>query len=380
MTMQDALAVGRMGREAGQDYAAFLASKAQLANAGGFEPTSLPTHLFDYQQELVTWAVRQGRAAIFADCGLGKTPMSLAWADQVHNRTGRPVLVLTPLAVGFQIVAEANRFGHDAALSRDGLITAPIVVTNYEQLGKFDPDDAAPVPTGNTGGGRDGLIDFPGDVIRAHQAAGWIWIARHAIWKEPLAVRNRTMQKNLSHKTICDDGAMGGVASADELLVFRKPGAEVPVTHPLGLTNGYAGSEPVPAELLRYRGMDGDQKTNRYSHWIWRRYASSVWDDIRLDRVLPFRESRDEDDEKHVHPLQLDVIERYLDLRTMPGERIVTPFMGVGSEVFAAVQMGRMGIGSELKPSYYTQALRNLAAVDAEKPGAEDALFTVGAS
>lgn len=239
---------------------------------------------------------------------------------------------------------------------------------------------AAPVPTGNTGGGRDGLIDFPGDVIRAHQAAGWIWIARHAIWKEPLAVRNRTMQKNLSHKTICDDGAMGGVASADELLVFRKPGAEVPVTHPLGLTNGYAGSEPVPAELLRYRGMDGDQKTNRYSHWIWRRYASSVWDDIRLDRVLPFRESRDEDDEKHVHPLQLDVIERYLDLRTMPGERIVTPFMGVGSEVFAAVQMGRMGIGSELKPSYYTQALRNLAAVDAEKPGAEDALFTVGAS
>ena len=145
MTMQDALAVGRMGRESGQDYAAFLASKAQLANAGGFEPTSLPTHLFDYQQELVTWAVRQGRAAIFADCGLGKTPMSLAWADQVHNRTGRPVLVLTPLAVGFQIVAEANRFGHDAALSRDGLITAPIVVTNYEQLGKFDPDDFAGV-------------------------------------------------------------------------------------------------------------------------------------------------------------------------------------------------------------------------------------------
>lgn len=235
---------------------------------------------------------------------------------------------------------------------------------------------AAPTPTGNTGGGRDGLNDFPGDVIRAHQQAGWIWIARHAIWKEPLAVRNRTMQKNLSHKTICDDGANGGVASADELLIFRKPGEPAkPVEHRCGLVNGYAGSEPIPADLLRFRGLDGDQKTNRYSHHIWRRYASSVWDDVRLDRVLPFRDARDDDDEKHVHPLQLDVIERYLDLRTMPGERVLTPFMGVGSEVYAAVQMGRFAIGAELKPSYYQQAVRNLAAVDAEKPVDADVLF-----
>jgi DNA modification methylase len=234
---------------------------------------------------------------------------------------------------------------------------------------------AAPVPTGNTGGGRDGLIDFPGDVIRAHQEAGWIWIARHAIWKEPLAVRNRTMQKNLSHKTVVDDGAMGGVASADELLIFRKPGQDVPVEHPVGFTNGYAGSEPIPADLLKYRGHDGDQKANRYSHHIWRRYASSVWDDVRLERVLPFRDARDEEDEKHVHPLQLDVIERYLDLRTMPGEKVLTPFMGVGSEVYAAVQMGRFAIGAELKPSYFQQALRNLAAVDAERRVDDDALF-----
>ncbi|WP_411815591.1 DNA-methyltransferase [Gordonia sp. SND2] len=232
---------------------------------------------------------------------------------------------------------------------------------------------AAPVPTGNTG--RDGLRDFPGDVIRIHQAAGWEWVARHAIWKEPLAVRNRTMQKNLSHKTICDDGAMGGVASADELLIFRKPGQDAPVIHECGLINGYAGSEPIPAELLKFRGHEGDQKANRYSHWIWRRYASSVWDDIRLDRVLPFRYSRDEDDEAHVHPLQLDVIERYLDLRTLPGETVLTPFMGVGSEVYAAVQMGRRAIGAELKPSYFEQAIRNMAAVDDEKPAKEEALF-----
>lgn len=223
---------------------------------------------------------------------------------------------------------------------------------------------AALVPTGNSG--SDAYTDFPGDVIRAHQKVGWLFVARHVIWKEPLAVRNRTMQKNLAHKTIVEDGSLGGVASPDELLVFRKPGASEPVVHPTGLRNGYAGGESHPADVLRYRGWEGDQKANRYSHWIWRRYASSVWDDVRIDRVLPFRDARDEDDEKHVHPLQLDVIERYLDLRTLPGERVLTPFMGVGSEVYAAVQAGRFGIGAELKPSYFEQAKRNLAAVDSD--------------
>ena len=144
--------------------------------------------------------------------------------------------------------------------------------------------------------------------------------------------------------------------------------------------NGYAGAEEMPEEWLDLRGMDGDQKTNRYSHWIWRRYASSVWDDVRLDRVLPFREARGEDDEKHVHPLQLDVIERFLDLRSRPGERVLTPFMGVGSEVFAAVQMGRFAIGAELKPAYYEQAVRNLAAVDADvDESADGTLFDMSA-
>ena len=239
--------------------------------------------------------------------------------------------------------------------------------------GRLSGVHAALVPTGNSG--SDAYTDFPGDVIRAHQARGWLFVARHVIWKEPLAVRNRTLAKNLAHRTICDDAAMGGVAAADELLVFRKPGNAAPVIHPNGLHNGYAGGEPIPGDLLKYRGLDGDQKTNRYSHWIWRRYASSVWDDIRLDRVLPFRDAKDEDDEKHVHPLQLDVIERFLDLRTRPGERVLTPFMGVGSEVYAAVRMGRFGIGAELKPSYFQQALRNLAVVDDEMPVAEVALF-----
>ena len=231
------------------------------------------------------------------------------------------------------------------------------------------------VPTGNSG--SDAYTDFPGDVIRAHQAAGWLFIARHVIWKEPLAVRNRTMQKNLAHRTIVEDGALGGVAAPDELLVFRKPGAAAPVRHPNGLTSIYAGGEHHPAELLKYRSWDGDQKANRYSHWLWRRYASSVWDDVRVDRVLPFQDSRDEDDEKHVHPLQLDVIERYLDLRTLPGERVLTPFMGVGSEVYTAVRMDRYALGIELKPSYYRQAVANLGALGREQQVAADVLFAV---
>ena len=232
------------------------------------------------------------------------------------------------------------------------------------------------VPTGNSG--ADSYTDFPGDVIRAHQKIGWELIARHVIWKEPLAVRNRTMQHNLSHRTIVEDGSLGGMASPDELLIFRKPGAKgpqaIPVRHPNGLHGVYAGSEQVPLELQKFRSWDGDQKLNRYSHWIWRRYASSVWDDVRIDRVLPFRDAKDEDDEKHVHPLQLDVIERYIDLRTMPGERVLTPFMGVGSEVYSAVRMDRYGIGAELKPTYYQQAVRNLEAVDADRYE-EPALF-----
>lgn len=122
-------------------YEDFLARKAQLENLGGFEPVDLPGHLFPFQRDLVEWAVRHGRGGIFADCGMGKTPMSLAWADQVSGHTGKPVLFLTPLAVGFQVVAEAEKFGHDAALSRNGTPTAAVTVSNYEQLGKFTPSD-----------------------------------------------------------------------------------------------------------------------------------------------------------------------------------------------------------------------------------------------
>jgi DNA modification methylase len=239
--------------------------------------------------------------------------------------------------------------------------------------GRISCVHAAPVPTGNTG--RDARLDFPGDVIRAHTARGWDWIARYDVWKEPLGVRNRTMAKNLAHKTIVDDSSRCSNAAADELLVFRRHGDNPePIQHPVGLLE-YAGARQMPADLLRYRGWTGKQTENRYSHWIWRQYASAFWDDVRLDRVLPFREGRDDDDEKHVHPLQLDVIHRALQLWSNPGERILTPFMGVGSEVYEAVATGRYGIGAELKPSYYRQAVRNLATLDAGPRAEAAALF-----
>jgi len=209
-----------------------------------------------------------------------------------------------------------------------------------------------------------GLIDFPGDVIRAHELHGFVFCGRRAIWKEPLAVRLRTMAKGLSHKQIVDDSTLCDVAGADYLLMFRKVGENaVPVDHPTGLQS-YAGERPMPNDLLRYKNWKGKQTENRYSHWIWRQYASSVWDDIRIGRVLPYKESRDPEDERHVHPLQLDVIERACVLWSNPEEVVLTPFMGVGSECFGAVMNKRKAIGIELKPSYYWQAVLNLKRVE----------------
>lgn len=219
---------------------------------------------------------------------------------------------------------------------------------------------AMDVPRSNSG--TDSYIDFPGDIIRLHEKHGWKYAGRHMIWKEPLEVRLRTMQKNLAHAALCDDSIDCGVASGDYLLVFRNRGANpVPVKHPVGLLD-YSGERMPPADVLPYRGWKGKQTENRFSHWIWRQYADCMWDDIRFNRVLPFREARDSEDEKHVHPLQLDVIDRCVVLRSNPGETVLTPFMGVGSEVYSPVLLGRRGIGAELKPSYYRQAVKNVQA------------------
>jgi len=232
------------------------------------------------------------------------------------------------------------------------------------------------IPSGNSG--NDHLIDLPGDIIRLHEKLGWHYIARYSVWKEPLRVRNRTLQKCLAHKTIVDDSSKCANASADYLLVFRRHGENtIPIEHPHGLTE-YAGERTPPNELLPYKGWEGKQTMNRYSHWIWRQYASAFWDDVRIDRVLPYKESRDEEDEKHVHPLQLDVIERCIVLWSNPGEVVLTPFMGVGSEVYGAVINGRKGVGIELKESYYRQAVKNVQDALTTREHQEIPLFVDG--
>jgi hypothetical protein len=157
-------------------------------------------------------------------------------------------------------------------------------------------------------------FDFPGDIIRLHEREGWRYTGRRMIWKEPLEVRLRTMQKNLAHASLVADSIDCGVASGDYLLTFRRSGENpVPVQHPVGMLE-YAGERMPPNDVLPYRGWKGKQTENRFSHWIWRQYADCMWDDIRFNRVLPYREARDSEDEKHVHPLQLDVIDRCVEL------------------------------------------------------------------
>ena len=226
--------------------------------------------------------------------------------------------------------------------------------------------------------------DFPHEVIKIHEKHGFQYKNRITIWKEPLKVRMRTMVMSLMHKFIVEDSTNCFTASPDYILIFKKKGEnKVPVTHPYGLKH-YAGAVPILPNILtafnnanktkfnedqlwQYLNnefYDSKEPNNKLSHYIWQRYASSTWDDIRIDEVLKFKESREEDDEKHVHPLQLDVIDRIVELYSNRKEVVLTPFMGVGSEVFSPVSMCRKAIGIELKSSYYKQAIRNMETVE----------------
>ena len=232
-------------------------------------------------------------------------------------------------------------------------------VARVTKPGRMTAVHCTDIPTGNTG--NDALIDFPGDIIRLHEREGWKYTARYSVWKEPFSVYLRTMQKTLRHKTIVDDSSKCSVANADYLLVFRNRGKNPsPIAHPEGLME-YLGERKIPNEVLKYRGWRGDQKQNKYSQWIWRQYASAFWDDIRFNRILPFHKTQDDESEKHVHPLQLDVIGRIVTLWSNPGDTVMTPFAGVGSEVYESVRLGRKALGTEIKGSYYDQALKNVA-------------------
>lgn len=215
--------------------------------------------------------------------------------------------------------------------------------------------------------------DFPGDIVRVHESNGFNFMCRITIWKDPWLIARRTRMRSLMHKSIVNDSSMCRVAGPDYVLVFKRTGENaIPIEHPNGLKE-YAGGDQIPDDLVAgFSNYTGDQRKNLLSHWIWRRYASPVWMDIRSGRLMPYREAKETDDEKHVCPLQLDVIDRCLTLWSNHGDTILTPFMGVGSEVYGALCAGRRALGIELKETYYRQARKNVEAARNGRPVIEE--------
>lgn len=211
------------------------------------------------------------------------------------------------------------------------------------------------LPTSKVNDGYIGIRDFRGELIRLFQSAGWIYHSEVCIWKDPVVAMQRTKALGLLHKIIRKDSSMSRQGIADYLVTMRKPGQnDKPVRH-------YRDEQELH-EVCKKEGLNViDQEQNILPVMLWQKYASPVWMDINQSRTLNFKGGRDDDDIKHICPLQLDVIERALHLWTAPGDTVFTPFLGIGSEVYSAVKMGRKGIGSELKPSYFELAKKNIA-------------------
>lgn len=212
---------------------------------------------------------------------------------------------------------------------------------------------------------RDGYIgikDFPGDIVRAFQQVGFIYHSRHTIWKDPLTEATRTKALGLMHKQLCKDSTMCRSGLPDYLISFRKPGEnDTPICHPDGLTE-YHGAEKIEGSGIKR------------SHNIWRAYASPVWMDIRQGNTLNKIEAREENDQKHICPLQLDVIERAISLWSTEGDTVLTPFGGIGSEAYVAVKNKRNAVLVELKESYFRVAVKNLVLAE-EMTKKQDVLF-----
>ncbi|NTI92261.1 site-specific DNA-methyltransferase [Agrobacterium rhizogenes] len=232
------------------------------------------------------------------------------------------------------------------------------------------------LPTSKNRNGFIGMRDFRGEIIRAYQAAGWIFHSEVCIWKDPVVAQQRTKSIRLLHKQIVKDSSLSGMGLADYIVSFRKPGDNAaPISgmfdrfigEPDERVGGLDISQDAYAAYTRQMAIE-EKKPWPLDMWrsvrVWQRYASPVWTDIRQTRTLQYRGGRDNKDEQHISPLQLDVIERCVDLWSAEGETVLTPFLGIGSEVYSSVDMGRKGIGFELKPSYFRQAVRNLAELD----------------
>lgn len=221
------------------------------------------------------------------------------------------------------------------------------------------------LPTSKQNDGFIGIRDFRGEIIRTYQDAGFIYHSEVCIWKDPVVAMQRTKALGLLHKTIKKDSAMSRMGIADYMVMMRKPGDNAePVS---GEFTYYVGDNPAPG-FKRHKWDDGrecwtvEEGSHNTSVDVWQRYASPVWDDISQTDTLNYREGRDSDDERHIAPLQLDVIQRCLQMWSKPGEIVWSPFMGIGSEGYMSLKAGRRFIGAELKKSYFDLAIRNLEA------------------
>lgn len=206
--------------------------------------------------------------------------------------------------------------------------------------------DVMNIPAMKERDGYIGLKDFRGDVIRAFQKVGFIFHSEHCAWKDPLIEATRTKALGLMHKQLCKDSTRSRAGIPQYMLAFRKDGENKdPVAHIDGLTEFAGENPPIHGNL---------------SHERWRRYASPVWMDINFSNTLNARAARDHEDERHVCPMALDLIERAITLWSNPGDVVFDPFSGVGSTGYQAIKMGRKFVGSELKQSYFAQACKNI--------------------
>lgn len=219
------------------------------------------------------------------------------------------------------------------------------------------------LPTSKQNDGFIGIRDFRGELIRAYQAAGFIFHSEVCIWKDPVVAMQRTKALGLLHKTIKKDSSMSRMGIPDSMIMMRKPGDNAePIS---GAFTYYVGDQPAPG-FKRHVWNDGrecwkvEDGSMNTSVDVWQRYASPVWMDINQTDTLNFREGRESDDERHICPLQLDVIHRCLQLWSNPCDVVWSPFMGIGSEGYMSLKAGRKFIGAELKGSYFNLAIRNL--------------------
>lgn len=227
--------------------------------------------------------------------------------------------------------------------------------------------------------GYECFHDEPGEIIRLHQRAGFLLaMPRVFIWKEPITERQARGIRAMEHRVLTRNTTQMEVAGSDYLLVFRRPGEAAPmVEHPRWLMN-YAGERKVPIEYLRFRGWDGRQCDNLYSQWIWQQYISSVWDDIRgstgkrkVTGTFPPPADHAETDGARLTPIQADAITRAVELWSNPGDTVLFPFLGGGTEACAAIAAGRLAFGIESLANYYAEAVKNLeATVEQMKGGA----------